>query len=274
MAFEAFVKQKGSDIIIDGSTFGANMRLEQLNLINKMKVDHDIVTMQNAVLDRIFDYKINNVRGPRSVGSNQYAITFDVDIILNENVRFIKELEDQKLNSSFALFDYPRLSYIIPIAACHFKIVDNLGEYWFEEDKMALSHSNGSRYPDEAYYQDAIGLRLKTTMQESRLSFYYHNIEWWFFVTDKSQTRYGYLYLGPSTRSELELNDAEYSALKAERDKIRTLEGHGIDFMGQGRFTYRNLVPRIGYPVFRIRFKAIYSLEDLDRITGIRIVPM
>ena len=274
----SYVKQKvGGDIEIAGASFATNVRLEKLNAQNKFIVNENITKMQQEILPQCFDYVIRNVRGPSGGYNHQtrkeeYSIYFDVDVKVNDNIKIIGSLEEQRPEGS-SVFNNPQLISILPSLCLKFKIVDDLGEYWFEKDNNASNRSNEAFIKStNSGRQGNVGLRLQSSSNNNRISLFYHNIRNWLYVTDKFYTRDGYLKLGPGTREDLGFNDAEMSAFKSEHDAIYSLEQRGVEIEGQGRLVLKNLYARKDYPVMRIRMRATYTLDELDKVSGIRII--
>lgn len=94
-----FAESHGSSVEFAGSTFGANMKLKELNKANEEKAIENMVNQIKALATSMFDYKLEMGEPKLSRNGETYLIDSKVYVYYNDNTEIINSLFLKTLSS-------------------------------------------------------------------------------------------------------------------------------------------------------------------------------
>lgn len=232
-----YAKQKGASTELAGATFAANVRIKKLNEENKSIASWNITEMQRNILPKCLDFSIIEMEEPRHYHwdpHDVFWVGFKLRINLNGNAKIIQDLEKEK-----PTYKGGDVEQTLKAIFCQFKIEDDINEYI----PLLKTRYNQNR---EAEYTLSFTKRSKDSAANN--------------IYIEMQLR------GGNMREVC--NDVIYHFMcnsKGERShEEEFISGYGVHW----KYATPNR------PIVTIPMQIRYTLNDLDRITGIRVTPI
>lgn len=239
-----FVKQKGGSTELAGATFAANVKLKRLNAKNALIAARNIIEMQTKIFPSCLDFTISGISEPKKE-DGLYYVNFTVEVRLNSNAKFIQDLESQKpeyntpdtdrgdlYNFSFETRNV--YPYVRNLPFNMFKIEDNINTYYFD-------------FP----YDDIRYVRIcKKPIINNQVKYIWLNKK--------------HIYLDNDNRERCEEFYCQSSG------KYTSYGYYEDDILQHGQVCWEYMFPN--RPIIRIPISIGYTLEDLEKITGINVV--
>lgn len=245
-----YAKQKGASIEFAGATFAANARLEKLNNENKRKVRRDLTLKQLELLHKSFDCVITDIEDPEHEEGDLYRVDFNLCFKFNQNASYIQELEQQKKDIKGG--EYPRFNYekVLNQIFDRIYIYDNLRTHHLKVVDNSEAEKN-----EEALYITSENIDHK----KSALYAYDAHIGHGGFI----------LYY------EKALTDIEDKRIMSHSNKNCILQyditgKYNNEILGYWNFQWQYVNPNVTFA--KIEAYMLYSLNELDKITGIKVV--
>lgn len=234
-----YARQKGASAELAGASFAANVRLQELNEGNKRIASQNITIMQTNIFPNCLDFSIIDIKEPEHYTydpSNVYTVNFKLQVRLNSNARIILDLENKK-----PIKDGGNINTILKSIYNRFKIEDDINEY------IPLLRIYREKY-EKPDYELSFTKKSKDNTSNN--------------ISIKMQSGGGWivdvchdpLYYMCDAKGEISDNYRSYP------------NGNLIAF---GQVLWKYAVPN--RPIVTIPIKIKYSLNDLDKITGIKV---
>jgi hypothetical protein len=213
------------------------------------------------ILPNCFDFKIEGDMEPKQNRKGTYDVEFDVLIYFNSNAQYIQEIigQAEQLRNRFRELDFSKIgnyeptalkSYslrdLLPKILSQFKIVDNLNELYFTDEikEIKFNGRNGMAYvidakatPDNKNKTGGADVSNIFCTKDGR--------------TGKLATRY----------------NGEWEAICIAADVSHE---YTEEWYNNVMFIYDKIYP--SKPFMKIPVKFTYTLEELEKITGIDLV--
>lgn len=231
-----YAKQKGASTELAGATFAANVRIKKLNEENKRIASWNITEMQRNILPKCLDFSIIEMEEPRHYHwdpHDVFWVGFKLRINLNGNAKIIQDLEKEKPT----YYKDGDVEQTLKAIFCQFKIEDDINEYI----PLLKTRYNQNR---EAEYTLSFTKRSK----DSAANNIYIEME----------------MRGGNIREDC---DVPYNFMCNSKGEISDEEVFIVGYGVHWQYATPNR------PIVTIPMQIRYTLNDLDRITGIRVTP-
>lgn len=93
-----YVESHGSSVEFAGATFGANMKLKELNKANEIKSIDNMLNQIRSLIPYLFDYKLE-LEEPKIARNGNYEIDIKVIVIFNNNTEIVNNIIFNTLKS-------------------------------------------------------------------------------------------------------------------------------------------------------------------------------
>lgn len=242
-----FVQQKGGSTELAGATFAANVRLKKLNEQNARIASENLTKMQMQIFPQCIDVSISEVSEPYQFHynrSDEYTVSLTLQISLNANAAYIQELEKQK-------------------EAC-------LRNQYTSGFGTPLSQTGGEEALDNCYKAIFDHIKIVDDTNEYHLKYsckYDNYLKYNKYIIEPISKQSG--------RSKMELTDINYVSkyICDSKGKWRgeSAEDPFVYIAGSGpHIIWKEIKP--DRPIIVIPIKIVYSLDDLEKVTGINAV--
>lgn len=287
----SYAKQKGAptELAVDGATLGANIRLERMNRENAMKAMNSLRQMQISLLPYCFDYEISDMTdiNPSTHASQEYDIRFTVLISLNENAQNLFKIQKQisdlmfvyaqnmkTMNHNFSNYDrlqeWPALNKVASAI---------LKQFYIEDDFKAISFyvaRNGEKdeyniYPKGIWKSNGEDIRFVESnnsydgyyISDSGHSYYFlgYAVEALRYYNHHSL----YQYFEKGFSYQMSYDEWKQSKIDDASRRLFTLNGY---FNKPSNGQLEKMI------IMRIPVCFSYSLDQVEKLTGIKLVPI
>ena len=251
----SYAKSKGSSAELAGSTFAMNVRMTRFRYENIFKAIDNLEEKAVEIFPYCFDFNMEGDLEPKQNRKGNYDVEFDVLINFNSNAKYLLEIGEQEyyLYEQYSKLDknllpnrltsdikVHSLRDILPKIFSQFKIVDNLNEMCVT-DTLTPYYWVASKFVPVPY--------KKNKKKEA-------GEEMWYSFCKKNGERCGRLDYCPDERELACIYVEEIIGNKNWYDRIN--------------FRYGVILP--SRPFMRFTVTITYTLEELEKITGIDLV--
>ncbi|MCR5298365.1 MAG: LPP20 family lipoprotein [Paludibacteraceae bacterium] len=237
-----YAKQKGASTELAGATFAANVRIQKLNEENKRIASRNITEMQRNILPKCLDFSIIEIKEPQHYHwdpDDVFWVKFKLRVCLNSNAKIIQDLEKDK-----PTYNSGNVEQTLKTIFCQFKIEDDINEYI----PLFKTRYNQNR---EAEYTLSFTKRSKDNASNS--------------IYVQMETGGGYI--------RAVCNDVTYFMCDSKGEISDVYRVYPKDnFITFNNVHWKDATPN--RPIVTIPMRIRYTLNDLDRITGIRVTPI
>lgn len=237
-----YAKQKGASTELAGATFAANVRIQKLNEENKRIASRNITEMQSNILPKCLDFSIIEIKEPQHYHwdpDDVFCVDFKLRVCLNSNAKIIQDLEKDK-----PTYNSGNVEQTLKTIFCQFKIEDDINEYI----PLFKTRYNQNR---KAEYTLSFTKRSKDNASNS--------------IYVQMETGNGHI-------REV-CNDVTYFMCDSKGKISDVYRNYPKDnFISFNNVQWKYATPN--RPIVTIPMSIRYTLNDLDRITGIRVTPI
>ena len=234
-------KQKGASTELAGATFAANVRIQKLNEENKRIASRNITEMQSNILPKCLDFSIIEIKEPQHHHwdpDDVFWVEFKLRVCLNSNAKIIQDLEKDK-----PTYNRGNVEQTLKTIFCQFKIEDDINEYI----PIFETRYNQNR---KAEYTLSFAKRSKDNASNS--------------IYVEMETGNGHI-------REV-CNDVTYFMCDSKGEISDVYRNYPKDnFISFNNVKWKYATPN--RPIVTIPMRIRYTLNDLDRITGIKVTP-
>ena len=252
----SYAKSKGSSAELAGATFAMNVRMTRFRDENIIKAINNLGDKAFEMLPYCFDFIMKGNLEPKQNRNGNYDVEFDVLLSFNSNAQYLQEIEEQKITlirqysyqNTNEIIKTHSLRDVLPKIFSQFKIVDNLNEVSFTDTivERTINGIKGREY--------LLKSRVTPHNKNKDMDYRIKNL---FCQKDGRRTFLNQSYGTPS--DELACIDTN-----EETDRIDEIWYDYVDIAYYQIYSSR--------PFMRIPVKFTYTLEELEKITGIDLV--
>ncbi len=289
----SYAKQKGAptEFAVDGGTLGANVRLEKMNRENALKAMNSLRQMQINLLPDCFDYEISDmseIQGSRQ-SKDEYEVYFDIVVYLNENAQNLFEIQKQiydlslvyaqntktmnhNFNNKDRLQKWPVIYKVESAILNQFYIEDDLKMIHFYVGKEG-EKDEYNIYPEGVWKSDSKVIRFVKSLNDHAGVSSYDGHRAYFIGFAGAALCYnpvgfsftkGFVYEETDPYDDYDSPDEFYATPQQDRMHL-SLDAY-FNKASEGHF--EKMV------VMRIPVCFSYSLDQVEKLTGIKLIPI
>jgi hypothetical protein len=302
----SYVQSKGQEIEFSGGLFAQNIKLQQLNEENEIKVISDMINVLNSFKYDLFDYKVEVTGEPKNYGGESgelWELPLTINGFYNQNASQIDSYVFDVLSSismsEDEISEYERLgkniwriilvsdknkNTLTKIISLRRKVslrllleyiieLENLPTKWSlklngtDEEWQSISFENSSSFHE--IYQDYIYERRIRDIVE--LENYISNLDLlqrYYFTRDNVKLKDYLNYLLISNQSKYDVNRNRIKAEGTIFENLKLTSKYVLS--GKGLLvSFANM--HTGNPVFKTGIDVVIGLDRINKLTGFSV---
>ena len=280
-----YVKSKGGEVELAGANFAMNVRLERFYARNAEIAIKNLLKQMEEMVPYMFDYEIGKVSPMQEltlVDHSRVAYTYRYGVgdyfccrvelivkannnavLFNQLYQQIRNIEDKQNKYTLSDIGHPLMFHTMKYILEHFRLVDDLGEYGLQDETASMKN------------EEEIHIPLTTQTQRTYRDCYSQAFT--FGNDERNCSTCRGMHYWRSNSPRLLLTTESFPLNRINYDLLYHVHINKTIF-GENGSTYHKdnvMFPQELKPnsiIMTESFWMIYSLNEIEKITGIKVV--